>query len=255
MQTALQRHAIQSPAMPARPQSLVGSSQRLRPEESDDIDDILCSLWPTSSIETGRPMGMHTPPEDFYAIPLVATSLPPSPVASVHSKRPSYQALRPVAIQIGDPEWRIDSPLVPRLPSPDSPGAAPAMFYAPKRPELAGVRPQPTSLGLGHMRGPATARSATLGLLPVRAGVHSSQPQVARMVTPAERSARLNTVSGLAAKAVARRCLSGQIPATDADLMLRQAMAAGPPPAFKPTQLQVAARKPTFADIARGASE
>ncbi|KAJ2634865.1 hypothetical protein GGF40_003942 [Coemansia sp. RSA 1286] len=71
------------------------------------------------------------------------------------------------------------------------------------------------------------------------------------MLTPEERVARLNTVSGLAARAVARRCMSGQILPMDADQMLRQASAnsslmpvSAPPP-----------RKPTFADVARGSHE
>ncbi|KAJ2531789.1 hypothetical protein EV175_007195, partial [Coemansia sp. RSA 1933] len=78
------------------------------------------------------------------------------------------------------------------------------------------------------------------------ASVASASP---RRLTPEERVARLHTVSGLAARAVARRCLSGQLPALDADAMLRLPGAVA---GSTPSALAAANRKLTFADVARG---
>ncbi|KAJ2384779.1 hypothetical protein GGI05_004899, partial [Coemansia sp. RSA 2603] len=275
-------------------------------QESDDIDDILCNLWPTSRGEPcamgGSPFlmlahsmapaqhtwqrpadGQHTPPDDTSGHALSAMLVQRShPLASpMHASKdaggaysvvatgsPTQTAYpmhvramdgRPVssAIQIGDPEWRVDSPqsmrtvspqLLPlstgssrlahgggmgKMPSPTSPAGG---WQSPG--PLDGVdeplgRGQATALGLGHVGRARPSRCATLG--PQHLG--------RRLVTPEERAARLSAVSGLAARAVARRCLSGQIPQVDAGLMLRQAAT---------PHATAADRKPTFADIARG---
>ncbi|KAJ1905575.1 hypothetical protein LPJ81_001853 [Coemansia sp. IMI 209127] len=181
------------------------------------------------------------------------------------------------SIQIGDPEWRVDSPqsivhaspmymhsIPGKLPSPvsptmhvpvlqqDLPHIDPLPMQYRRGSAAAAMHSQPTSLGLGNGGGIRTSRSAsTLGLLPRSTGakpasaVSSSSP---RRLTPEERVARLHTVSGLAARAVARRCLSGQLPALDADAMLRQAGAVA---GSMPTAV-AANKKLTFADVAKG---
>ncbi|KAJ2767718.1 hypothetical protein IWQ57_003839 [Coemansia nantahalensis] len=219
-------------------------------EDADDIDDILCNLWPTSRAECAptpacprpppAPHGQRTPPADAapaYAPPY-ALDAPPAPPPRLVS----------AAIQIGDPEWRVDSASVsaecPDLPSPVSP----TMPCAP----AAGATPREPALGLASAaRPPPSLRRATLGLL--RSAAPFSKPAggarpAPRAMTPEERVARLHSVSGLAARAVARRCLSGQIPARDADALHRPR----PPPLLLPPATQP---KPTFADVARGSPE
>ncbi|KAJ1648515.1 hypothetical protein LPJ64_000213 [Coemansia asiatica] len=328
--------------------------------ESDDIDDILCNLWPTSGAEpcaangssflamaypshqaaglqqTG---GQNTPPEDTCGRAMAATLTPlhlpysqlampqgaggtpgsysvvatPSPT---HKRHPFQQqqlqdhhamlrasqvgtcgsTTRSISayIQIGDPEWRVDSPQsmrtssppqlpqvsastsaprslvishgksLTKVPSPVSPTTmASDLWHSPAIQDSGPphhdvcltIRPQPTTLGLGHARGPPTNRSATLGLQTRNASL-GHKASATRMLTAEERVARLNTVSGLAARAVARRCLSGQILPMDADQMLRQASANS---ALMPAQAQASMpalapppKKLTFADVARG---
>ncbi|KAJ1875427.1 hypothetical protein LPJ57_004690 [Coemansia sp. RSA 486] len=325
--------------------------------ESDDIDDILCNLWPTSGAEPCVPGGssflamtyprqaaglqqtggQNTPPEDTCGRAMAAMLTPlhhtysqlgmsqsggdipgcysmattPSPTHKSHppqqlqhqSQNQHHAMLRAsqastsgpttrsisAYIQIGDPEWRVDSPQsmrtssppqlpqvaaslsaprslvighsksLTKMPSPVSPTTvASDLWYSPAlqdgnlihHDDCLTIRPQPTTLGLGHTRGPPTNRSATLGLQTRNVSL-GHKAAATRMLTPEERVARLNTVSGLAARAVARRCMSGQILPMDADQMLRQASAnsslmpvSAPPP-----------RKPTFADVARGSHE
>ncbi|KAJ1724487.1 hypothetical protein LPJ53_001257 [Coemansia erecta] len=299
-------------------------------QESDDIDDILCNLWPTSRGEPcaigGSPFlvmthpmaahqqqqlwqrpadGQHTPPEDTggqamsamlpqqRSYPLAhAASDAPAAYAVVATGSPTQAFHKPTqmqyqahvrgssgravsaAIQIGDPEWRVDSPqsmrtsspqLAPlstststgsagsaraghgrgaaKMPSPTSPAAlpgwqSPALQDGADEAAAAG-RGQAMSLGLGPaVRARPAVRCVTLG----------AQQTGRRLVTPEERAARLSAVSGLAARAVARRCLSGQIPQVDADVMLRQAGA----PYAAAAVAAASSRRPTFADIARG---
>ncbi|KAJ2306494.1 hypothetical protein IWW54_004726 [Coemansia sp. RSA 2705] len=219
-------------------------------QDADNIDDILRNLWPTSSpVESGyvRAVALDIPRSRTPASSLSSgTRTPPepepyalaaAPVVAPVAARPPARSIS-ASIQIGDPEWRVDSPQSLRA----SPEPAAKQALAPRQPSPASrakpVAAQCAPLGLGHA-GRALApqlRRATLGLL--RSG------NAARVLTPEERVARLHTVSGLAARAVARRCLSGQIARPDADAMLRQA-AAGPP----------LKKKPTFADVARGSQD
>ncbi|KAJ2656837.1 hypothetical protein IWW48_004815 [Coemansia sp. RSA 1200] len=165
------------------------------------------------------------------------------------------------SIQIGDPEWRVDSPqsvvhasqMHMHHPVYNAPGTLPSPVSP--RMHVSGLA-QPTSLGIGtgSSGGIRASRSASaLGLLP-----HSARPAAPvlsppRKLTPEERVARLHTVSGLAARAVARRCLSGQLPALDADAMLRRAGAAvGTMPSTAVANIQ--RKKLTFADVARGSN-
>ncbi|KAJ1728316.1 hypothetical protein LPJ61_004099 [Coemansia biformis] len=179
---------------------------------------------------------------------------------------------------MGDPEWRVDSPHArhsapgaalgyPELPSPVSPTMpctpqagvrADDDFGEPRRQHHglglpAGPVHQLPALGLsGGARPLPSLRRATLGLL--RAAAPSPKPTacarpVSRAMTPEERVARLHSVSGLAARAVARRCLSGQIHALDADALSRPPLPP-PMPALPATQV-----KPTFADVARGSQD
>ncbi|KAI8320997.1 hypothetical protein GQ54DRAFT_196994 [Martensiomyces pterosporus] len=223
------------------------------------------------------------------------------------------------SIQIGDPEWRVDSPqevhtaaggqasavfeqVSPRqlyhstqkamlpcprhqdqspanLPSPTSPTAPVPMLRSnaqldnPAEQAMAARLPrgQPKTLGLcrGNVASSAGAaptsvaaanRSVTsLGLLRGFVPTARTRPPPAHVLTREERVARLHTVSGLAARAVARRCLSGQIPAVldTADILLQ-----GPSSAVSAQARKQAAdeavqmlKKPTFADVARGAPE
>ncbi|KAJ2699119.1 hypothetical protein H4R19_005552 [Coemansia spiralis] len=224
-------------------------------EDADNIDDILRNLWPTSRAEPTpgvvrphAPMthGPRTPPADnapAYAVPMPPPPLPPP-------SRP-FSA----AIQMGDPEWRMDSASAgcPDLPSPVSP----TMPCAPQ----AGVPPstacQP-ALGLGPAvrPPPPSLRRATLGLLhpaaPFSKPASAARPPPPRAMTSEERVARLHSVSGLAARAVARRCLSGRIPALDADALHRPAP---PPPPVLLLLPPAAQAKPSFADVARGSQD
>ncbi|KAJ2454294.1 hypothetical protein EV183_001660 [Coemansia sp. RSA 2336] len=190
MYTAVQRPKHVQPASMLPP---------LEPCDADDIDDILRNLWPTASdsrISTLEPQSRSP----------MRLSRPPSP-ARAYADRPPRSFLRSVSssIQIGDPEWRVDSPQSLRAsPEPKTPGTPQ------RRPRL----PQQ------HLRG-------NLGLM--RSPQKPPRP-AARALTPEERVARLHTVSGLAAHAVARRCLSGQIP--------------------NPDSFKLPLKKPTFADIA-----
>ncbi|KAJ1743836.1 hypothetical protein LPJ78_001196 [Coemansia sp. RSA 989] len=193
--------AVQRPKH-VQPASMLSSraGPTLEPCDSDDIDDILRNLWPTASdprIPVLEPQS-RTP---------MRLSRPPSPSLAYTVDRPHRSLLRSVSssIQIGDPEWRVDSPQSLRAsPEPKAPGT-------PRR--------QPR-LPQQHLRG-------NLGLM--RSPQKPPRP-AARALTPEERVARLHTVSGLAAHAVARRCLSGQIP--------------------NPEALKAPLKKPTFADIA-----
>ncbi|KAJ1960914.1 hypothetical protein GGI12_003540 [Dipsacomyces acuminosporus] len=157
------------------------------------------------------------------------------------------------------------------LPSPISP-TAPNTVFQPKgqmgdeaklAAQSAGYssRSQPTTLGLenGSVGAPSNRSATTLGLLHGIPHSARTRPPTARhALTREERAARLHTVSGLAARAVARRCLSGQMPALDPEILLQGPLSAS---ANYSRKLQVAdhsvrvARKPTFADVARGTSE
>ncbi|KAJ2393165.1 hypothetical protein GGI23_005078 [Coemansia sp. RSA 2559] len=351
---------------PSRAGSVSAQGFMASAEDSDNIDDILNSLWPTGStplaaaigtatalttanqpqidrvsescfrFPKSRPppphpsqqyagSGQHTPPEydacgrvpfSIAMLPsqtkqpppppatsasytLVATPPPPaltstpklhcgqqkSDVAFAHGSIPSNSRLlaRSVSssIQIGDPEWRVDSPqsivraspmymhsIPGKLPSPVSPTMHipvlqqdcvtqglphndPQPMQYRRGSAAAAMHSQPSSLGIGNGGGIRTSRSAsTLGLLPRNTGAKlaSAVPSSPRKLTPEERVARLHTVSGLAARAVARRCLSGQLPALDADAMLRQAGAVA---RSMPTAM-AANKKLTFADVAKG---
>ncbi|KAJ2514655.1 hypothetical protein GGI11_004009 [Coemansia sp. RSA 2049] len=167
------------------------------------------------------------------------------------------------SIQIGDPEWRVDSPqsVVHVLQMHMHPTVynVPGTLPSPVSPRMHVSRlAQPTSLGIGagSNGGIRASRSASaLGLLPHSGGARPAAPVLSppRRLTPEERVARLHTVSGLAARAVARRCLSGQLPALDADAMLRRAGAAvGTMPSTAVANIQ--RKKLTFADVARGSN-
>ncbi|KAJ2007271.1 hypothetical protein GGI04_000578 [Coemansia thaxteri] len=203
------------------------------------------------------------------------------------------------AIQIGDPEWRVDSPQsaagrqhvyhqLGKLPSPVSPVTPPVAggFCS----QLACSRPPPSAdaadsgaggrarrrplhpnLGLSfpshQHRMHATARSATLGSACL--GQYELSPRAphpplpARVVTPAERVARLHAVSGLAARAVARRCLSAHTSVLPAGLggALGGAKDSAPMAAddvvhgAASCQPATACNKPTFADVARSSQD
>ncbi|KAJ2081765.1 hypothetical protein H4R24_002090 [Coemansia sp. RSA 988] len=316
-------------------------------EDSDNIDDILRNLWPTSgptgscqsllyptapSMQDGchgylrswaptlPPItsGQSTPPEEAY-IAAGSREQKPFPYASFvqpsqtsGDATPSYtlvasgtsstastfdtthkQQAAPLrrsvsaSIQIGDPEWRVDSPQSVRastaphapvdclesvkLPSPISPislGPSDPSALSPDgllvncNNKSQGSLRQPTTLGLGAGTGSRalpSLRRATLGLLRNDKTGHKSAAlsstdsrYMARVLTPEERVARLHSVSGLAAHAVARRCLSGQIPVPTADAMLRQTsshLSANPSP------FTAGRKKPTFADVARGSQD
>ncbi|KAJ2795336.1 hypothetical protein H4R20_005918, partial [Coemansia guatemalensis] len=317
-------------------------------EDTDNIDDILRNLWPTSgptgscqsllyptapSMQDGchgylrswaptlPPIasGQSTPPEevciaahniqkplayasfaqqqqqpatgdDTPSYTLVASGA--SPAASTLDTRHKQQAapLRrsvSASIQIGDPEWRVDSPQSVRastaphaaveclesikLPSPispialgpsDSTAVSPDSLLGSRSNKSQGYLRQPTTLGLGAGTGSRalpSLRRATLGLLRNDKAGHrlaavssTDGRHMSRVLTPEERVARLHSVSGLAAHAVARRCLSGQIPVSDADAMLRQPsthLSANPSP------FAAGRKKPTFADVARGSQD
>ncbi|KAJ2708823.1 hypothetical protein H4S00_006830 [Coemansia sp. D1744] len=238
------------------------SAMPARDEDNDDIDDILHNLWPTAKAadpyhgllvvtqaRSRTPMmasGANTPPEPDAAYTLV----------SAESVQPTARLGRSISatIQIGDPEWRVDSPQsvhqspesAAKLPSPVSPAAS---LHGES---VTANCAKPTSLGLGlGGRALPQLRRATLGLQRSGNGPKPGAPaRPARALTPEERVARLHSVSGLAARAVARRCLSGQIPQLDADLMLRQSASSVsrlPTGPFK--------TKPTFADIARASQD
>ncbi|PIA18051.1 hypothetical protein COEREDRAFT_85517 [Coemansia reversa NRRL 1564] len=317
-------------------------------EDTDNIDDILRNLWPTSGpagscqsmlyptvpgmqdgchgyLRSWAPTlpsiasGQSTPPEESYiaaynkqqksfayasfgqtpptadATPsyMLATSgaSPAVPNFDTMHKQQAAPLGRSVSasIQIGDPEWRVDSPQSVRastaphltvdcsdstkLPSPVSPTALGSLDSLAmsqdsllknrsNRPQ--GSLRQPTTLGLGtetNSRALPSLRRATLGLLRNDKTGHRSTAGVAatdsrhmsRVLTPEERVARLHSVSGLAARAVARRCLSGQIPVPDADAMLRQTnshLSGNPSSPFAAGR-----KKPTFADVARGSQD
>ncbi|KAJ1937470.1 hypothetical protein GGF37_005197 [Kickxella alabastrina] len=275
-------------------------------EESDNIDDILCNLWPTSKRESygmsanpflilpsypaqyqqhqhqhQQPNGQYTPPEDPCGL-MVSTYAQAAPLHHAWGEHPGIYALGTpslaqkvssglsesrsisASIQIGDPEWRIDSPQQSVSPkqqvlvaghgkllmgSPVSPPPALVFWPPPPTGALQDSKPAAISLGLGHIRG-QTNRSSTLGLRTGSNGGGGGQrPSAARLVTPEERVARLHTVSGLAARAVARRCLSGQM--VDADALLRHQNAAS----FGVPLPSPQGRKPTFADVTRGSHD
>ncbi|KAI9506868.1 hypothetical protein BX070DRAFT_11309 [Coemansia spiralis] len=303
---------------------------RSRPPPPQSIPQFIQSLTPSGSPQYLN-SGQRTPPEDVCARmslpavmlqshqpvpPLYALASSPKQAAPIllhnqqHQKKQSEAMSHytranggPLArsisssIQIGDPEWRVDSPQSAvhassmymrstiynghgKLPSPVSP-TAPALviqqdYHATQQTypqddvalmqlqrERAGapMRPQPTTLGIGRGANVVrTSRSASmLGLMPRNGSGKPAASSSMRMLTPEERAARLHTVSGLAARAVARRCLSGQLPALDADVMLRQAGAAiGSMPGAEAAAAAAAkmhARKLTFADVARGTQE
>ncbi|KAJ2086443.1 hypothetical protein IW138_005688 [Coemansia sp. RSA 986] len=231
-----------------------------------------------------------TPAPVLASTPILHSSQQKEDIAFAQGNIPSNSRLltRSVSssIQIGDPEWRVDSPqsivhaspmhmhsmvrsTSGKLPSPVSPtmhvpalhpeGATPVLPQSDSLPmqyrrESATMHSQPTSLGIGVGGGIRTSRSAsTLGLLPRSTGVNppATVSSSLKRLTPEERVARLHTVSGLAARAVARRCLSGQLPALDADAMLRQAGAAvGTIPSGLAASMHQ--KKLTFADVTRG---
>ncbi|KAJ2497783.1 hypothetical protein GGH96_004835 [Coemansia sp. RSA 1972] len=261
MQTTLQHPAYsQHAAMLSA--HMRRSAMPARDEDNDDIDDILHNLWPTAKAadpchgllvftqaRSRTPMmasGANTPPEPDAAYTLV----------SAEGVQPTARLGRSISatIQIGDPEWRVDSPQsvhqspesAAKLPSPVSPAAS-----LPSESVMV-HRAKPTSLGLGlGGRALPQLRRATLGLQRSGSGTKPGAPaRPARALTPEERVARLHSVSGLAARAVARRCLSGQIPQLDADLMLRQS--AGSVSRLPTAPLKT---KPTFADIARASQD
>ncbi|KAJ2824944.1 hypothetical protein IWW50_003087 [Coemansia erecta] len=279
MQTALHYSGYSQHAAMLSSAHIGRAALQPRDEDSDNIDDILRNLWPTTnaadsyhglpllpSVSTSRsrtPMlssGASTPPETDTPYTLAAVTA--NPVQNAAAPPPLAAPLtRSVSetIQIGDPEWRVDSPqsihtspaLSTKLPSPVSPSAPMPLDSARSQPKQAR---QPTSLGLGPgSRALPQLRRATLGLLrnsSTGPKLNGCRP-TARALTPEERVARLHSVSGLAARAVARRCLSGQIPPLDADAMLRQSAGCVPQlpsgPALK--------KKPTFADVARGSQD
>ncbi|KAJ2852270.1 hypothetical protein IWW36_000413 [Coemansia brasiliensis] len=206
MYTAVQRPKHVQPASMLT--SRAGPSA-LEPCDTDDIDDILRSLWPTAS-DSPR-ISLNAEPQSRTPMRL---SRPPSPSSFTYTveapSRPEPHRSFPLrsvssSIQIGDPEWRVDSPQSLRAspePRKDMPGY-------PLR--------QPASLGLAHGQ---HLRRSNLGLM--RASPQKPPRPAARALTPEERVARLHTVSGLAAHAVARRCLSGQIPNPDSRISRRK---------------------------------
>ncbi|KAJ2776515.1 hypothetical protein H4R18_005631 [Coemansia javaensis] len=238
---------IQGPMQAALPPRRVGppAAFQSRAEDADDIDDILGSLWPTVRAEPPLPPplvlrqaaaaaaaaaaatlhGQRTPPEERRPGGVYALTAPAQQAAP-----PGCAAPVSASIQIGDPEWRIGSREGAGLPSPVSPATPQASVAGPDGP----LRP---ALGLpgAAARALPTLRRATLG--PLRPPTAAAKP-AARALTPEERVARLHSVSGLAARAVARRCLSGQI--------------ADPAAALRPLHAAPLKKKPTFADIARG---
>ncbi|KAJ2866819.1 hypothetical protein GGH94_001295 [Coemansia aciculifera] len=285
-----------------------------RAEDSDDIDDILGSLWPTGTatlylhrhqpLQGSRPpsaqshltssllsSGQCTPPEDATC-PRVApattlyshhtteqsdknthseyTLVAPSATMSSSSAQPiaggpaSGRSVS-ASIQIGDPEWRVDSPQsmarplhhLPKLPSPVSP-VTPAAYHQHRPYQVVEshdtgtetrVRPLLPNLGLAMPahRMQASARSVTLG------SAGQPPPLPTRVVTPAERVARLNTVSGLAARAVARRCMSAHSSVLPAGFGCGEE--ATMPASCSHLATGVANCKPTFADVAKGSQE
>ncbi|KAJ2021141.1 hypothetical protein IWW57_004936 [Coemansia sp. S610] len=289
-----------------------------RAVDSDDIDDILGSLWPTGaatlylhhrqSLQGSRPpsaqsqlsslrlcSGQCTPPEDSAGQRVAPTAQLYSFQATEHSgvsTHPEYALVAPTAtappssaqcttgapasgrqvpssIQIGDPEWRVDSPQsvarplhhLPKLPSPVSP-VMPAAYHQ-YRPYLAvdsrsagapqaRARPLLPNLGLALpvSRMQASARSVTLG----PGSQPPSLPLPTRVVTPAERVARLHAVSGLAARAVARRCMSAHSSVLPAGFGCVEE-AAMPANCSHLAEPGVANCKPTFADVAKGSQD
>ncbi|KAJ2333452.1 hypothetical protein GGI00_002324, partial [Coemansia sp. RSA 2681] len=204
--------------------------------------------------------GLH--PEYTLVAPSATTTAPP-PSQSTAGAAPNR--LFSASIQIGDPEWRIDSPQsmarplhhVPKLPSPVSP-VTPAATHHYHSHHLvdardaggAQARRRPLLPNLGIALSPAqrmhtSVRSVTVGSacypLPL------SLPT--RVVTPAERVARLHTVSGLAARAVARRCMSAHSSVLPDGLGCAEEPALPAGCSHIPT---AAACKPTFADVAKG---
>ncbi|KAJ2255684.1 hypothetical protein GGI13_001501 [Coemansia sp. RSA 455] len=289
-----------------------------RAEDSDDIDDILGSLWPTGAttlylhrhqpLQESRPLsaqsyltsslssGQCTPPEDMC--PRVA------PVTTVYSHRTTEQSDKNIhseyalvtpsvtassssaqvmtgapasgrssvsaSIQIGDPEWRVDSPQsmarplhhLPKLPSPVSP-ITPAAYhqhcpYPVVESRDAGttrIRPLLPNLGLAMPRRmQASARSVTLGSAGQPPLLPPSLSLPARVVTPAERVARLHTVSGLAARAVARRCMSAHSSVLPAGFGCVEETVAMPE-SYSHLATRVTNGKPTFADVAKSSQE
>ncbi|KAJ2746231.1 hypothetical protein GGI20_001511 [Coemansia sp. BCRC 34301] len=283
-----------------------------RAEDSDNIDDILGSLWPTGSATPYLPQqhqrqsqgsrppsaqsqltnsilssGQCTPPEDatwLYSHQVADHSDPGSlseytlvaPPATATAPSASSQStsgcvsnrLFSTSIQIGDPEWRIDSPQsmarplhhMPKLPSPVSPITPAAIHHchSHRHPvdscDAGGAqtrrRPLLPNLGLAlppAQRIQASTRSVTLG-----SACHPPQPLLpTRVVTPAERVARLHTVSGLAARAVARRCMSAHSSVLPAGLSCVEEPAL-PVDWTNMTTATATSCKPTFADIAKG---
>ncbi|KAJ1943817.1 hypothetical protein EC988_006140 [Linderina pennispora] len=250
--------------------------------ESDDIDDILSSLWPTTRDEAARaPLalathgisskavhggmaqwnsGQCTPPDDHSG-----TREFPGHAAG------NYSVYTPVScsIQIGDPEWRVDSPpavppgLVPTV-EPISPPTYCGYAAEPLVQQMSPVSPTVpsiyrstsanyegrASLGLGNGQ-PANRSASSLGLFRNSRAHMQQRSAASRVLTPEERVARLQSVSGLAARAVARRCLSGQVQNAD----LKRHLQASTMKQQQQQQQQHKpdeARKPTFADVARG---
>ncbi|ORX74843.1 hypothetical protein DL89DRAFT_290312 [Linderina pennispora] len=170
--------------------------------ESDDIDDILSSLWPTTRDEAARaPLalaahgisskavhggmaqwnsGQCTPPDDHSG-----TREFPGHAAG------NYSVYTPVScsIQIGDPEWRVDSPpaVPPGLVPTVEPISPPTYCGYAAEPVVQQIYEGRASLGLGNGQ-PANRSASSLGLFR-NSRTHMQQRSAAsRVLTPEERS-------------------------------------------------------------------
>lgn len=196
--TTLQYHQhTTTPSIISKPTTASTSDEE--PGDIDDIDDILRSLWPTSTAIS--PSTTATPPLSSRSLDDGVLPPPQSPCVNnnmmfqtpKHSTKPNSVT----SIQIGDPEWRVDSPQsihASSVASPTKEGVAANIVATPSP-----IARKKRALGLGLGGTGAGGRSV------------SYCPPPLRILTEEERAARLNTVSGLAARAVARRCLSGQV--------------------------------------------